>query len=265
MKIGNSESKGEITLQEEVMKSKYQQLVDYVQENRREVKIENLNATQGFTFDDDKLIQIRRKIEESGETLGNICEVFCGTSKTGFRSYVKPLGNKTYTDKEFLESREIAKYYGRVEKVIDPIIYSTNVEHILSGKAGKEYIFVTRMTSSIRAFKPEKGIYCGKVNCVYPKESFDMGLIVSLLNTDIVTKYIYIISNIMHGGYISGDIPTLLKVIVPQGIDRLKGYTDKIQKLKRDGKSTEHLELEVAQIVQELYGLTDEEVEYLYR
>jgi len=292
------------------MKSKQIELKDFIKENRRKVKLKNLNAKQGFTFEDDKLLAIRKKIEAAGVPLGEIGisisrgveygknELFVKkkgelkSSRDIINTCVKGINIKSYYYTEELEcvnlfKGSIQKIYGntdnfyRVEKELLQKI-KQNADEIgydmENRKQRGETLYDTKYDYKSTAGAALMACVSLKFNLVYVDEDITVlspnmvlrgkGIksVIAVLNSNIGNKMydrFYAENYLENRGSKRGE-GSLRRI--PIVIDsRLDKYVDQIQNLKKQGKPTDHLEAEVEKIVQELYGLTDEEVEYLCR
>lgn len=305
------------------MKSKQIELKDFIKKNRRKVRLENLNAKQGFTFEDDKLLAIRKKIEAAGEPLGEIegVEIITGHGTGLDKAFIldeADISNiKTkYNDDiilEYARGRDIRAYreidfskyviliprgwtrktYGediqRAEHDIRDIIRHIRI------KSGKDYNKDRKSRqgdypwesgrSSIEKFKTNKIIWADMSGvgtalydtsgCVIDSNSFcipnadNLKYIVAIMNSRIFSGLVNIVSSTLGYGVARWKKQYVSNIVVPYMNNEIKeklgNYVEKIQQLKKEGKPTDHLEAEVEKIVQELYGLTDEEVEYLCR
>jgi len=102
------------------------------------------------------------------------------------------------------------------------------------------------------------------LNTVYLVCSKNSKEVCNILNSNIgFNIYKKFISNSELGDTVRVLLDVMENMLIPKDLEKLNGYTDRIQQLKSENKDTSQLEAEVEKIVQELYGLTDEEVEYL--
>ncbi|GHS36800.1 hypothetical protein VN1158_05490 [Helicobacter pylori] len=110
---------------------------------------------------------ISRHIAERCKTqLGDFCKIFCGLSKTGFRSDV--INTNSEKSVYFLESSDIYRYYvndfgKKFLKRIDDY-FSWEKRRIFESQ---DIIFMTRMTNEIRCVVVPLGVYGGKVNILH--------------------------------------------------------------------------------------------------
>ena len=314
------------------MKPKQIELKDFIKENRRKVKLKNLNAKQGFTFEDDKLLAIRRKIEAAGVPLGEIegVEILKGI-ETGcnkaffvdkeFRDKISleepqslrflnkridknivdrykiewkgeyvisvPKGwtnsNKTCKDAESWFKRNHPLIYNHIKNIADGIesgiihakggVYSRSCKgdywwesgNININKLPKEYSVYIEIAATPKFSYGNEPAYI--IAALYFISGELAKGLTSFMNTKIASTIFGKFYSTEFSGAFRYKTPYLINMVVPIGvienISVFEEFTDQIQALKKEGKPTDHLEAEVEKIVQELYGLTDEEVEYL--
>ncbi|GAA7668941.1 class I SAM-dependent DNA methyltransferase [Helicobacter pylori] len=230
------------------------------------LKIPSVNIEHISIF----LDPISRHIAERCKTqLGNFCKIFCGLSKTGFRSDVINTNNKKSV--YFLESSDIYRYYvndfgKKFLKRIDDY-FSYEKRQIFESQ---DIIFMTRMTNQIRCVVVPLGVYGGKVNILHDFR-IDRFLILGVLNSKLMT-YFYkkkFFSTHMQGGAFGFDTLSVETLPIPQitksnqpTVDKIIALVDKILALKeKDPKAnTQKLEKEIDALVYSLYNLTDEEI-----
>ncbi|GAA6904452.1 class I SAM-dependent DNA methyltransferase [Helicobacter pylori] len=149
------------------------------------LKIPSVNVEHISIF----LDPISRHIAERCKTqLGDFCKIFCGLSKTGFRSDVINTNNKKSV--YFLESSDIYRYYvndfgKKFLKRIDDY-FSWEKQQIFESQ---DIIFMTRMTNQIRCVVVPLGVYGGKVNILHDFR-IDRFLILGVLNSKLMTYFI---------------------------------------------------------------------------
>ncbi|GAA8450922.1 hypothetical protein KKKH17_03190 [Helicobacter pylori] len=233
------------------------------------LKIPSVNVEHISIF----LDPISRHIAERCKTqLGDFCKIFCGLSKTGFRSDVINTNNKKSV--YFLESSDIYRYYvndfgKKFLKRIDDY-FSQEKQQIFESQ---DIIFMTRMTNQIRCVVVPLGVYGGKVNILHDFR-IDRFLILGILNSKLMT-YFYkkkFFPTHMQGGAFGFDtlsvetlpIPKIIKSNQPTA-DKIIALVDKILALKeKDPKAnTQELEKEIDALVYQLYNLTDEEIKII--
>ncbi|GAA8779659.1 class I SAM-dependent DNA methyltransferase [Helicobacter pylori] len=201
--------------------------------------------------------------------LGDFCKIFCGLSKTGFRSDV--INTNSEKSVYFLESSDIYRYYvndfgKKFLKRIDDY-FSQEKRRIFESQ---DIIFMTRMTNQIRCVVVPLGVYGGKVNILHDFR-IDRFLILGILNSKLMT-YFYkkkFFPTHMQGGAFGFDTLSVETLPIPQITksnqpiaDKIIALVDKILVLKeKDPKAnTQQLEKEIDALVYQLYNLTDEEI-----
>ncbi|MFP6072403.1 Eco57I restriction-modification methylase domain-containing protein [Helicobacter pylori] len=230
------------------------------------LKIPDVNIEHISIF----LDPISRNIAERCKTqLGDFCKIFCGLSKTGFRSDV--INTNSEKSVYFLESSDIYRYYvndfgKKFLKRIDDY-FSQEKQEIFEQQ---DIIFMTRMTNQIRCVVVPLGVYGGKVNILYDFR-IDRFLILGVLNSKLMT-YFYkkkFFPTHMQGGAFGFDTLSVETLPIPQitksnkpTADKIIALVDKILALKeKDPKAnTQKLEKEIDALVYQLYNLTDEEI-----
>ncbi|GAA9670726.1 class I SAM-dependent DNA methyltransferase [Helicobacter pylori] len=233
------------------------------------LKIPSVNIEHISIF----LDPISRHIAERCKTqLGDFCKIFCGLSKTGFRSDVINTNNKKSV--YFLESSDIYRYYvndfgKKFLKRIDDY-FSWEKRRIFESQ---DIIFMTRMTNQIRCVVVPLGVYGGKVNILHDFR-IDRFLILGVLNSKLMT-YFYkkkFFPTHMQGGAFGFDTLSVETLPIPQitksnkpTADKIIALVDKILALKeKDPKAnTLDLEKEIDALVYQLYHLTDEEIKII--
>ncbi|GAA7492703.1 class I SAM-dependent DNA methyltransferase [Helicobacter pylori] len=233
------------------------------------LKIPSVNVEHISIF----LDPISRHIAERCKTqLGDFCKIFCGLSKTGFRSDVINTNNKKSV--YFLESSDIYRYYvndfgKKFLKRIDDY-FSYEKRQIFESQ---DIIFMTRMTNQIRCVVVPLGVYGGKVNILHDFR-IDRFLILGILNSKLMT-YFYkkkFFPTHMQGGAFGFDTLSVETLPIPQitksnqpTADKIIALVDKILALKeKDPKAnTQRLEKAIDALVYQLYNLTDEEIKII--
>ncbi|OWT34312.1 type IIG restriction enzyme/methyltransferase [Helicobacter pylori] len=148
------------------------------------LKIPSVNIEHISIF----LDPISRNIAERCKTqLGDFCKIFCGLSKTGFRSDV--INTNIEKSVYFLESSDIYRYYvndfgKKFLKRIDDY-FSEEKRWIFESQ---DIIFMTRMTNQIRCVVVPLGVYGGKVNILHDFR-IDRFLILGVLNLKLMTYF----------------------------------------------------------------------------
>ncbi|MDW3558167.1 type IIG restriction enzyme/methyltransferase [Helicobacter pylori] len=230
------------------------------------LKIPDVNIEHISIF----LDPISRHIAERFKTqLGDFCKIFCGLSKTGFRSDV--INTNSEKSVYFLESSDIYRYYvndfgKKFLKRIDDY-FSQEKREIFEQQ---DIIFMTRMTNQIRCVVVPLGVYGGKVNILYDFR-IDRFLILGVLNSKLMT-YFYkkkFFPTHMQGGAFGFDTLSVETLPIPQITKSNKSTAHKITALveqilsakEKDPKAnTKRLEKEIDALVYQLYHLTDEEI-----
>ncbi len=230
------------------------------------LKIPDVNIEHISIF----LDPISRHIAERFKTqLGDFCKIFCGLSKTGFRSDV--INTNSEKSVYFLESSDIYRYYvndfgKKFLKRIDDY-FSQEKQEIFEQQ---DIIFMTRMTNQIRCVVVPLGVYGGKVNILYDFR-IDRFLILGVLNSKLMT-YFYkkkFFPTHMQGGAFSFDTLSVETLPIPQITEKNQELADKItdcaerilkSKEKNPKANTQRLEKEIDALVYQLYHLTDEEI-----
>ncbi|WQV54309.1 Eco57I restriction-modification methylase domain-containing protein [Helicobacter pylori] len=233
------------------------------------LKIPDVNIEHISIF----LDPISRHIAERFKTqLGDFCKIFCGLSKTGFRSDV--INTNSEKSVYFLESSDIYRYYvndfgKKFLKRIDDY-FSQEKQEIFEQQ---DIIFMTRMTNQIRCVVVPLGVYGGKVNILYDFR-IDRFLILGVLNSKLMT-YFYkkkFFPTHMQGGAFGFDTLSVETLPIPQitksnkpTANKIIVLVDKILQAKaKDLKAnTQELEKEIDALVYQLYHLTDEEIKII--
>ncbi len=233
------------------------------------LKIPSVNIEHISIF----LDPISRHIAERCKTqLGDFCKIFCGLSKTGFRSDVINTNNKNSV--YFLESSDIYRYYvndfgKKFLKRIDDY-FSQEKRQIFESQ---DIIFMTRMTNSIRCVVVPLGVYGGKVNILHDFR-IDRFLILGILNSKLMT-YFYkkkFFPTHMQGGAFGFDTLSVETLPIPQITKSNQPTAHKItdcaeailEAKEKDPKAnTQKLEKEIDALVYQLYHLTDEEIKII--
>ena len=228
--------------------------------NHYQIILNNNNVYQ-------KVLSIPTKLENF------VKDIFCGTSKSGFRKSVYSLNEyNDFIDKKdfvyFLESSDIQKYSFEIKKVIEKNIYSKNV--IKKMENNTEFLSMARMTKNIRVCKTTNNIYGGKVNILTNfTHEININYILALLNSKLLSYFYRIKNETKHlkGGYFGFDIPSIKELPIPKiSEEEQKPFiqkVDKIIKLKKENKSTEELEKQIDELVYKLYKLTPEDIEII--
>ncbi|WQW50916.1 Eco57I restriction-modification methylase domain-containing protein [Helicobacter pylori] len=233
------------------------------------LKIPSVNIEHISIF----LDPISRHITERCKTqLGDFCKIFCGLSKTGFRSDV--INTNSEKSVYFLESSDIYRYYvndfgKKFLKRIDDY-FSQEKQEIFEQQ---DIIFMTRMTNQIRCVVVPLGVYGGKVNILHDFR-IDRFLILGVLNSKLMT-YFYkkkFFPTHMQGGAFGFDTLSVETLPIPQITTKNQELAHKItdcaerilkSKAKDPKANTQELEKEIDALVYQLYHLTDEEIKII--
>ncbi|GAB0051716.1 hypothetical protein YGH009_05210 [Helicobacter pylori] len=233
------------------------------------LKIPSVNIEHISIF----LDPISRHIAERCKTqLGDFCKIFCGLSKTGFRSDVINTNNNKSV--YFLESSDICRYYvndfgKKFLKRVDDY-FSQEKRWIFESQ---DIIFMTRMTNQIRCVVVPLGVYGGKVNILHDFR-IDRFLILGVLNSKLMT-YFYkkkFFPTHMQGGAFGFDTLSVETLPIPQITEKNQELARKITdgakqilalKEKDPKANTQRLEKEIDALVYQLYHLTDEEIKII--
>ena len=203
------------------------------------------------------------KIECAKYKLSDICSIFCGLSKTGFRDWVTSTKeNNDY--RVFVESKQILRYVTDSKKYIDSSIFSYNAMRAFNTPC----LFMTRMTSHCRVGIAKKGETAGKVNVLHDFKKYDILFTMALLNSKLVDYYYRITNESKHlnGGALPFDTESVKVIPIPE-VSKEKqqpiiDLVDKILAAKKNDPlaNTSVSEAKIDKLVYELYGLTEEEI-----
>ena len=102
------------------------------------------------------------------------------------------------------------------------------------------------------------------VNTVYNIGVDSIGLL-GYLNSKVFLFYFQSVSNSIRGGYLRFFTEYLKECPIPQELNELEPVVKKIIDLKKQNPSADTTELEnqIDQLVYQLYGLTEEEIEII--
>ena len=202
-------------------------------------------------------------MEQQQKVLADICSIFCGLSKTGFRDYVTYyLESSDY--QVFVESKQIKRYVTESEKYIDTTLYSTNALRCFQNQC----LFMTRMTSHCRVAISNKGECAGKVNVLHGFNTYHIKFVLGLLNSKLIDYYYRTKNETKHlnGGALPFDTESIKTIPIPNLIleqqQPIVALVDQILAIKKTNSNadTSALEQEIDKMVYELYGLTEEEL-----
>lgn len=203
------------------------------------------------------------KLEQQQKILADVCSIFCGLSKTGFRDYV------TYCQESsdyqiFVESKQIKRYVTESEKYIDTTIYSTNALRCFQNQC----LFMTRMTSHCRVAISNKGECAGKVNVLHSFKNYHIKFVLGLLNSRLIDYYYCTKNETKHlnGGALPFDTESIKIIPIPkltmEQQQPIIALVDQILAFKKTNSNadTSALERDIDRLVYGLYGLTEKEV-----
>lgn len=231
---------------------------------------ENITKVAKSTFIDKPYYTITlstnslvEKIEEAKYRLSDVCSIFCGLSKTGFRDYVS--SKKEDQDYQiFVESKQILRYVTDSKKYIDTTLFSYNAMNAFMTPC----LFMTRMTSHCRVALAKKGETAGKVNVLHNFKKYDILFVLALLNSKLVDYYYRITNESKHlnGGALPFDTESVKVIPIPEASKVQQEEIEVIVKNILSRKTialiadTADLERQIDQKVYELYGLGPEEI-----
>ncbi len=208
------------------------------------------------------------KLEQQQKILADICSIFCGLSKTGFRDYV------TYCQESseyqiFVESKQIKRYVTESEKYIDTTLYSTNALRCFQNQC----LFMTRMTSHCRVAISNEGECAGKVNVLHSFKNYHIKFVLGLLNSRLIDYYYCTKNETKHlnGGALPFDTESIKSIPIPkltmEQQQPIIALVDQILDAKKSNPSddTSMLEREIDRLVYGLYGVTEEEIAVIER
>ena len=210
-----------------------------------------------FILNDNKIV---KKVDEIKTSLGDFCDIFCGTSASGLNKII--IDRTKYNDlleKEqekyvpMLMTSDFTRNSYEVKKYVPKEIYGENLQLIFENN---ENLFIGRMTREIRAVVVEKGIYCGKVNCL-TNLKIEKQILWAILNSDLISYYYKIKNESKHlsGGYFGMDIPSIksIPIVKPTEEQMISLY-----------KSIENEDFnEINSIIFEIYNISEEEIKQI--
>ncbi|MBT3582633.1 N-6 DNA methylase [Candidatus Woesearchaeota archaeon] len=221
---------------------------------------------------------VLNRLSKVGGNLGDFCNIFCGTSASGFgkkiinaEKYMKLSANDMKKYNIIIKSSDVGKYFFKnLVNYIPKVIYPLNVINYFS----KEKIFFTRMTKNIRCMYSNKLLFGGKINILI---DFKLNLfyLLSLLNSSLLTYWYYTKFESKHlsGGYLGFDIPSVkeipIKQISPQQQKPFIKLVDQILSITKDKDYLDNpnkqakvkkLQIDIDKLVYKLYDLTPKEI-----
>ncbi|MCE3037143.1 Eco57I restriction-modification methylase domain-containing protein [Helicobacter sp. faydin-H20] len=214
---------------------------------------------------------ITQKIAQNHfQYLGELCEIFCGLSKTGFRKDVTQI--KSNKKVAFLEASDIYRYSYKEGKFLSNYqIYFSDKKRMIF--ENQELIFMARMTNTIRCCVTKNIYYGGKVNILHNFKN-NRHLLLGILNSKFMTYFYekkYFASH-MQGGAFGFDTMSVEKLPIPQITESNQSIANKIialveeileQKEQNPISPTQELEKEIDSLVYTLYTLTDDEIKII--
>lgn len=223
-----------------------------------------LNYNECIKEKDYKIIlndnNIVKKVDQVQTTLGDFCDIFCGSSASGLNKIIiDEIKYKILSEDEqkkyvpMLMTSDFTRKNYEVKKYIPKEIYGENLQLIFENN---DNLFIGRMTREIRAVIVHKGIYCGKVNCL-TNLKFDKQILWTILNSDLISYYYKIKNESKHlsGGYFGMDIPSIKNIPIIEPTEEQKNYLY---------KAIENEDLdEINSIIYEMYNINDEEIKQI--
>jgi len=214
------------------------------------------------------------KIEKDRQKLKDICEMFWGTSKSGYgklkikkEEYLKLSKKQKEEYKPLLQTRDIKNYaIDWKEEYLTKDVFS---DAVLKKFEEEEKLVVARLTLQLQAAIDTKQSFVGKSTVIHKiNPAFSKKYILALLNSKLIDFWYknYFENTHMSGGYIRFDIPYLQKIPVPViSLEEQKPFitlVEQILSLKKENPSadTSALESEIDALVYGLYGLSEEEI-----
>lgn len=206
-------------------------------------------------LNDNKIVD---KMDKINTTLEDYADIFCGSSTSGLNKVIiNPTEYAISSEKEkyvpFLMTSDFSRYEYTVNKYIPKEVFGLNLQKYFNEN---DNIFVGRMTKEIRAVIVDKGIFCGKVNCL-TNIKIDREVLWAILNSELITYYYQIKNESKHlsGGYFGMDIPSIksIPIIIPD---------DAICRQIKNLIRLNNIE-EINNIVYKLYEISNEEIKVI--
>lgn len=224
-----------------------------LEENEKKIKYWNC-----YNDKENKIIlnenPIVKKLDMIDQKLENLASIFCGSSASGMSKIIKTKKQcieEGLTDYiPLLMTSDFTRYEYTITKYAPKSLFSDAILDIFENN---ENIFIGRMTKEIRAIIVEKGISCGKVNCL-TNLKMNKYVLWSILNSDLISYYYSIKNESKHlsGGYFGMDIPSIKNIPISKIRD------DDIKKLELLGKNKDMIEIN--KLVYRIYGLNEDEI-----
>lgn len=206
-------------------------------------------------LNDNKIVD---KMDKINTTLEDYADIFCGSSTSGLNKVIiNPTEYAISSEKEkyvpFLMTSDFSRYEYTVNKYIPREVFGLNLQKYFNEN---DNIFIGRMTKEIRAVIVDKGIFCGKVNCL-TNIKIDREVLWAILNSELITYYYQIKNESKHlsGGYFGMDIPSIksIPIIIPD---------DAICRQIKNLIRLNNIE-EINNIVYKLYEISNEEIKVI--
>jgi hypothetical protein len=214
------------------------------------------------------------KIEKDKQKLKNFCEMFWGTSKSGYGKlkikkdeYLKLNSKERQEYKPLLQTRDIKRYC--IDWKEEYLIEDVFSDAVLKKFEEEEKLVVARLTLQLQAAIDTEQSFAGKSTVIHKiNPAFSKKYILALLNSQLIDFWYknYFENTHMSGGYIRFDIPYLQKTPIPtislEEQQPLITLVEQILSLKKANPKadTSELESEIDDLVYELYGLNEEEI-----
>lgn len=224
-----------------------------LEENEKKIKYWNC-----YNDKENKIIlnenPIVKKLDMMEQKLENLASIFCGSSASGMSKIIKTKKQcieEGLTDYiPLLMTSDFTRYEYTITKYAPKSLFSDVILDIFENN---ENIFIGRMTKEIRAVIVEKGISCGKVNCL-TNLKMNKYVLWSILNSNLISYYYSIKNESKHlsGGYFGMDIPSIKNIPISKIRD------DDIKKLELLGKNKDMPEIN--KLVYRIYGLNEDEI-----
>ena len=159
--------------------------------------------------------EIVDKMDNIKTKLSDFAYIFCGNSKSGMKKILinkEDYNNLLIKDNyvPYVSTSDFNKFKYNINKYVPKSIYSKQLQEIFENN---ENLFFGRMTKDIRVVKSNKGIYCGKVNCLTNLKC-DRKILWAILNSDLILYYYKTKNETKHlsGGYFGMDIPSIEEI-----------------------------------------------------
>lgn len=238
----------------------------------------SISAEDGYRIYISNKIAFVNKISESNEKLGALCDMFCGTSSSGFgkkiiskKEYKNLLISEKHKYHQIVQTKNTIKYaFIKMDQYIVEDIYSGNAKESFL----QEKIFFARMTKNIRCSYTKEPFYGGKVN-VLLNFKINPKYLLAILNSSLISLWYNLKNESKHlsGGYLGFDLPSVKELPIRNVnskqqtflinlVDQILAITQNIDYSENPDKQTKvkNLESQIDHIVYKLYDLTSEEI-----